>query len=243
MSGLDQSCLKKDLGGAIREVTVIEPHEQCGDHECLVTYRGIPLRALLEYYYPEEWAGFDGYIHLSTLDGYMGIVAASRARKKDAYVAFDRPDGKPFRIDNYRQNEHDVPLCPFYLVWDNRNDPELQHEGAYGWPYQIYQIELVPQALYSQLIPPGAPASVQAGFAVFKTYCLNCHNLQGIGGRKVETDMKQLVTGKTRAQLRDWINAPKTIRPDTTMPALNTKLDDRERARVIEQIVDYLEAL
>jgi hypothetical protein len=55
--------------------------------------------------------------------------------------------------------------------------------------------------------------------------------------------MKQLVSGKSRAGLRAWINAPKTIRPTTTMPALSTKLDNKKRARIIDQIVDYLEAL
>lgn len=235
--------LKKDLGGTIKDITVIEPHEKCGEHECLVTYRGIPLRTLLDYYYPKEWAGFDGDIHLSTLDGYLGIVAASKARKRDAYLTFDRADEKPFRIDNYRQNEHDVPLCPFYLVWDNQNDPELQKQGAYGWPYQVYQIELVSEAIYSRLIPPGASVSVRAGFTPFRTYCLNCHNLQGVGGRKVDTDMKQLVTGKSRDYLRSLISDPKTIRPEPAMPPLNTKLEKNERARVIEQIVDYLEAL
>jgi mono/diheme cytochrome c family protein len=234
--------VEKDLAPAVKDITVIEPHEQCGEHECLVSYRGIPLRTVLEHYYPKEWPAFDGEIQLFALDGYLGVVEASKARKKDAYLAFDRADGKPFRIDNYRQNEHDVALGPFYLIWDNRNDPELQKLGAYGWPYQVDQIDLVSEASYSRLIPPGAPASVQAGFAAFRTYCLNCHNLQGIGGRKVETDMKQLVAGKSREQLRAWINDPGKVRP-TTMPPLNTKLDDKERARVIEQIANYLESL
>lgn len=235
--------VEKELGFAIREVTVIEPHEECGERACLVSYRGVSLRTLLEHYYPKEWPGFDGEIQLFALDGYLGVVAAGKARTKDAYLAFARADGKPFRIDNYRQNEHDVALGPFYLVWNNRNDPELQKLGAYGWPYQVDRIQLVSESTYDRLIPPGAPTSVQAGFSAFRTYCLNCHNLQGVGGRKVDADMKQLVAGKSRTELRDWITAPKTVRPATTMPPLNTKLDDRERARVIGQIVDYLEAL
>ena len=234
--------VENDPGFAVRDITVIEPHEQCGERECLVTYRGIPLRTLLERYYPKEWPGFDGEIQLFALDGYLGVVEARKARTKDAYLVFARADGKPFQIDNYRQNEHDVALGPFYLVWDNRNDPALQKLGAYGWPYQVDRIQLVPDASYVRLIPPGASASVQAGFAAFRTYCLNCHNLQGVGGRKVETDMKRLVAGKSREELRAWINDPGKVRP-TTMPPLNTKLDDKERARVIEQIVDYLEVL
>jgi mono/diheme cytochrome c family protein len=235
--------IKKDLGASIRDITVIEPHEQCMERECLVGYRGIPLRTLLEYYYPKEWAGFDGDILLSTLDGYLGIVEASKARNMDAYLVFGRADGKPFRVDSYRQNQSDVPLCPFYLVWDNQNDAELLQEGGYGWPYQVYQIELVSGAIYSRLIPPGASASAQKGFVAFKTYCLNCHNIQGIGGRKVQADMKQLVTGKTRNELQSWIDNPGKIRYGTTMPPFNDKLQGEERSQLIDQIVDYLEML
>jgi mono/diheme cytochrome c family protein len=234
--------VEKDLGDAIKNITVIEPHEQCGEHECLVTYRGIPLRTVLEQYYPKEWPGFNGEIQLFALDGYLGVVEAHKARTKDAYLVFARADGKPFRIDNYRQNEPGIALGPFYLVWDNRNDPELQKLGGYGWPYQVDRIQLVSDARYARLIPPGASAPVQAGFAAFRTYCLNCHNYKDVGGRKVETDMKQLVAGKSREELRAWINDPGKVRP-TTMPPLNANLDAAERERVIEQIIDYLQAI
>ena len=240
---LESEQVKKDLGFAIKEITVMEPHEKCGEPEYYIAYIGISLRTLLEYYYPKEWTDFDGEIQLLARDGYMGAVEASKARKKDAYLTFARADGKPFRIDNRQQNECDLPVGPFYLVWDNRRDPELQKLGSTGWPYQVDRIQLVSKSVYAELIPPGAPASAQAGFAAFKTNCLNCHNLRDVGGRKVDTDMKQLVTGKTRDELRSWISDPKTIRPTTTMPPFNDKLDDEERAQVIDQIVDYLELI
>jgi mono/diheme cytochrome c family protein len=234
--------VRKDLGFAIRGITVIEPHEKCGERECLVTYLGVPLRTLLEYYYPKEWGGFEGEIQLIARDGYLGVVEASKVREKDAYLTIARADGKLFALDNNQQNERDVPLGPFYLVWDNREDSELQKLGAYGWPYQVNRIQLVSDARYSRLIPAGASASAQAGFTAFRTYCLTCHNLQGVGGRKVDTDMRLLITGKSRDELRAWISDPRTIRATTTMPPLNRNLDDKERARVIDQIVDFLEA-
>jgi len=54
--------------------------------------------------------------------------------------------------------------------------------------------------------------------------------------------MKQLVAGKSREELLAWINDPGKVRP-TTVPPLNANLDDGERARIIEQIIDYLVAL
>lgn len=105
------------------------------------------------------------------------------------------------------------------------------------------RIQLVSKSVYADLVPADTPASARAGFAAFKIHCLSCHHLQGVGGRKVDKDMKQLVTGKSRGELRTWIDDPKTIRPGTTMPPFNDKLDDEERERVIDQIVDYLELL
>ena len=69
---LDLEQLKKDLGFAVKEMTVIEPHKRCDGCEFTVTYVGIPFRKLIEYYYHEEWNGFSGDIHLIARDGYLG---------------------------------------------------------------------------------------------------------------------------------------------------------------------------
>jgi len=235
--------VKQDLGFAIREIIVIEPHAQCGETKCIVTYVGIPLRALIEYYYPEEWTGFSGDIHLIARDGYLGIIEADKTRKKDAYLVFARADAKPFLVDNNQQGERDVPLGPFYLVWDNIEDPGLQKMSSYGWPYQVDRIQLVSDSIYAGLVPSDASSSVQAGFAAFKTYCMGCHYVNDVGGRKVGAEMKLLVNGKTREDLRSWISDPQKVRPATTMPPLNRNLDHKERQHVIDQIVEYLGVL
>lgn len=235
--------VRKDLGSAIREISVIEPHEQCGETSYIVTYVGIPLRILIEYYYPGEWTGFSGDIHLIARDGYLGIVEAGKMREKDAYLVFARADAKPFLVDNNQQGERDVPLGPFYLVWDNIGDPDLQKMCSYGWPYQVDRIQLVSDSIYAGLIPPGASPSAQAGFAAFKTYCLGCHHINGVGGRKVGAEMKLLVNGKTREDLRAWISDPQKVRPATTMPPLNRGLDNKERQRVIDRIIEFLGVL
>jgi len=72
--------VEKDLGDAVKNITVIEPHEQSEVCECLMSYRGIPLQTVLEQYYPKEWPGFDGEIQIFALDGYLGAVEASKAR-------------------------------------------------------------------------------------------------------------------------------------------------------------------
>jgi mono/diheme cytochrome c family protein len=232
--------VRNDLGSAIGEIAVIEPNAQCGKRDCIVTYVGVPLRTLIEYYFRDAWQGFSGEIHFIAGDGYLGIVEAARAREKDAYLVFARADGAPFIVANNQQNERAVPLGPFYLVWDNLEDPDLQQMGSYGWPYQVTRIQLVSETVYSKLMSPDASPAAQAGFASFKTYCLGCHHINGVGGRKVGVDMKLLVYGKSRDALRSWISDPRKLRPASAMPPLNTQLDRHERERIIDQIVEFL---
>jgi len=216
---------------------------KCAAADCTVTYVGIPLVKLLRYYFADAWEGFNGFIHFYASDGYLASVNASKARRQDAYLAFERADGKPFMIDNERQNEKDLSLGPFYLVWDNPHNEDLQKQGAYGWPYQVVSIALLPASAYDTLLPADATPAVRAGFEDWKTYCMNCHRIDGVGGMKYPVDLRQLVKRKSRDELRAWINSPGSLRPGTSMPPLNVYLGKREREQVIERIIDYLETL
>jgi cytochrome c2 len=119
----------------------------------------------------------------------------------------------------------------------------LRKQGAYGWPYQVVSIELLPASAYDKLLPADATPAARAGFEDWKTYCMNCHRIDDVGGMKYPVDMRQLVNGKSRDELRAWINSPASLRPGTSMPPLNVYLDKQERSLVIERIVDYLESL
>lgn len=233
--------VRADLGTQAVDITVIEPHAR--DAEARVTYVGIPLRAVLERYFADDWPGFQGDIHFLARDRYLATIAADRARGKDAYLTFARADGGLFVIDNRLQNEADVPLGPFYLVWDNIRQPELRKDSAYGWPYQVVAIRLVPVSAYEALLPESASPDVRRGFAAYKQYCMSCHHIGGIGGRKAEADMKQLVAGKSDDMLWRWIDDPQATKPGTRMPALNVELDRDERTRVIGRIMVFLHTL
>ena len=45
-------------------------------------------------------------------------------------------------MDNLQQRQKDVPLGPYYLVWDNIRDPELVADGGTYLPYQIVDVEV-----------------------------------------------------------------------------------------------------
>ena len=143
--------ISKDLAAETVDIKVVELHESDEEKSNTVTYTGIPLNVLLQYLYPKQWKTFEGEIYMHALDGYLSVVDAEKARQGNAYMTFARADGQPFTIDNRNQQETDVPLAPFYLVWDNLGHPEFLSSNAYAWPYQVFSIELVSDAMLKSL--------------------------------------------------------------------------------------------
>ncbi len=235
--------ISKDLAAETVDITVIEHYASGEDKPATVTYTGIPLEVLLSYLYPKEWDGFDGEIYFYALDGYLSIVDAAKARLGGSYMTFARADGKPFTIDNINQQQSDVPLAPFYLVWDNLKHPELHQLTSYAWPYQVFRMELVSSDMLQYLLPAGASPAVKAGFEAFKNNCISCHNINGFGGNKFGMDVKQSIKGRTRQELYDWIDNPLAINRYTAMPPLDPGITGDNRQQTINQIIDYLQAI
>jgi len=235
--------IKKDLVADVVDIEVVELNESSADNTVKVTYTGIPLEKLLQYLYPKAWEGFNGEVYFYALDGYLSILDANMARSGEAYMVFARADGKPFTIDNLNQNEKDVQLAPFYLVWDNLNNPLLRTSNAYAWPYQVYQTELVPEAVVQSLLPPNASAPVAAGFDAFRDNCLSCHNINGFGGKKYGMDVRQVIKALSREELYEWIDKPSAINKYTEMPPLAPGITGENRQRTINSIIDYLQAI
>ena len=234
--------ISKDLAAETVDIKVIELHESGEQKTNTVTYTGVPLEALLQYLYPKQWETFDGEIYFYALDGYLSILDAQKARQGEAYMSFARADDQPFTIDNKNQQELDVPLAPFYLVWDNLKDPDLQQSNSYTWPYQVFRLELVSEAMLQSLLPADASPAIEAGFNAFRNNCLSCHNINGFGGRKFGMDMRQSIKGRSRQELYDWVDKPRKINKFTTMPPLDPGITGENRQRTINQIIDYLQA-
>jgi mono/diheme cytochrome c family protein len=235
--------ISKDLAAETVDIKVIELHESGKEKTNAVTYTGIPLDVLLQYLYPKQWKTFEGEIYFYALDGYFSIVDAEKARQGDAYMTFARADGQPFTVDNRNQPGQDIPLAPFYLVWDNLKKPELLTSNAYAWPYQVFSIELVSDAMLKSLLPEGASAAVEAGFDGYKNNCLSCHKIDGFGGNKFGMDIRQSIKGRSREELYEWIDAPSAINKFTTMPPFNPGVTGENRKQLINLIIDYLQAI
>ena len=186
-----------------------------------------PLRCVLERGLGTPGADFAAQdVLLRALDGYTRASDGGVLLEPGGYVAFadaDRPAGGFDPID-YRQADP----APFYLIWKGAGEQDVVR---YPWPYQLAEIAVVRvEDRFPHAVPPGAePGSAAArGFAVFRKSCLQCHAINGDGGR-VGPELnvpRSIVEYRPEAQLRAFIRDPQQFRY-TQMPA-NPHLGDAD---------------
>ena len=234
--------LPAQMGAPAATVTVYEPHLSVGDEHTEVDYVGYRANDVLAHLFGADWAGEAETVELRALDGYVLRVAAERFLTVDAFFVFALGDGSPFTVDNLLQNQTDVPLGPYYLVWDNIGNPALLEEGPGTWIYQIAEVNLVTLS-DAALLPDGLDARFHAGAALAKTHCLNCHMVNGYGGEKFEGNLAEIAKDYAQADFVRLVLAPLSVLEETTMPALSDRLPEEERARIAEALFDYLNAL
>lgn len=222
-----------------KTVIVFEPHESENRE-----YVGFPINTLFIEVYGEKWKGAEEIL-FTCLDGYQPSIPSARFKKYPAYVVYGRADKKEFTLINKLQSNELVQLGPLYLVWDNLNHPELKAEGGEGWPYQVAAIDLISFSdRFPNMAPPkNSSEAVKSGFIAFRKHCITCHTINGEGGGKsVELNYPVNVTEYfEESWLVRWIDKPTTIKHNTTMPALNPDLKDRETT--IRDIIAYLKAM
>ncbi|EIC28607.1 MULTISPECIES: c-type cytochrome [Methylomicrobium] len=226
-----------------RQVIVVEPHESTNERQKRVEYTALPIDGLLTRWFGDRWTSEEAEIVFLAKDGYRSVVPGPKLKKYRAFLAFARSDGAPFTVDNSSQNERKIPLSPYYLVWDNKKEPELLRQGAYGWPYQVTAVEWHSKSEDRALLPARASPMLEQGFAETKEYCLTCHNIRGIGGKKYPVDLIRALCRWQEPDLKAWIDSPSRVKPGTAMPPLARLLPEAERQRMIGRIVGYLGAM
>jgi len=219
-------------------ITVWEPHEDKN-----VTYEGFDIDKLLAAVYGHRWKQIDEIL-FTCVDGYQPVLPVDRFSKHASYLVYRRLDQEAFKVQNRFQNESDVPLGPFYLVWDNLRSDELRAEGASGWPYQVVGMDLVTFAdRFPKLSPPeNASEQAKKGFIAFRENCMACHTINGEGGDKApELNYPMNVTEYlSDAWIRKWMMDPRSVRYNATMPAFasHPKPD-----LLADEVLAYLKAM
>ena len=199
-----------------------------------IEYVGFRAVDVLRSLFGKDWQRQGETVEFRALDGYVSRIAVSRFIEEKAFLVFARKDGKPFTVDNIAQNQEDVPLGPYYLVWDNVSSPALLKEGAGKWPYQVKEVKLVTLSDRA-LLPKGLEPRFRGGARLAKTHCLSCHKINGFGGEKFEGNLARIAKEMSRPEFIRWVLNPSSIRDGTTMPPLSDRLGrarapaDRER--------------
>jgi mono/diheme cytochrome c family protein len=221
-------------------VRVHEPYET-GE----VTFEALPFAAVLDVIYSRSWRDEEELLFTCS-DGYQPTVSVQRLLQHRAWLAFDRVGEPGFSILKLESGQRErIELGPFYLVWENLDDPRVRQEGDYGWPYQLVGVDLIRTAdRFPRMLPPAdAPEAVRDGFAAFRVHCSRCHAINGEGGH-IGPELNAPVSAvelRDADWLRRWLDDPSQISPESRMPRLNPALPDRERT--LTEILSYLEAM
>ena len=213
-----------ELAAACQEtvVAVEDPY-----YERPKRFRAWPLACVLEQGFGAPAATLAGEeVLLRALDGYTRATDGAVLAEPGGHLAFadaDRKDGGFDPID-YRQADP----APFYVVWKGAGEKDVVR---YPWPYQLAEIEVVRvEERFPRAVPKGAPpgAPARRGFEVFRRSCLQCHAVNGEGGRVgPELNLpRSIVEYRPEAQLREFIRDPQQFRY-TQMPA-NPHLSDAD---------------
>ena len=234
--------LQAQMGAPAGTVTVYEPHLSVGDAHTAVDYVGYPAIDVMARLFGADWQSEAETVEFRALDGYVSRLPVERFLSEGAFIVFARGDGSPFTVDNLAQNETDVPLGPYYLVWDNIGNPALLAEGARNWPYQVAEVNLVTLS-DAALLPPGLDERFHEGAALAKTHCLSCHLVNGYGGRKFEANLAEVAKVYDEAEFVRLVLEPLSVLEETTMPPLSDRLAEAERQRIAKSLFDYLQAL
>lgn len=223
-------------GAAARVVTAAELRAACKSETVAVDdpyyerhkrFLAWPLRCVLERGLGALGADFAGQdVLLRALDGYTRASAGEVLLEPGGFLAYADADRKGGGFDpiDYRQADP----APFYLIWQGAGEKDVVR---YPWPYQLAEIAVVRvEERFPHAVPAGAPAGSPAvrGFAVFRRSCLQCHAVNGDGGRVgPELNVPQsVVEYRPEAQLRAFIRDPGSFRY-TQMPA-NPHLTDAD---------------
>ena len=223
-------------------ITVIDPNVSRPLKPVELSYRGYPVAPLLDQRLGTSWRAAGTLVTFESQDGYLSLVPSERLLRYPAFLVYENASGADFGVE-VPPLDHRVPLGPWYLVWDNLLYPQLRTDTASYWPYQVNRVGVMDSARLQALYPPMLPEQYRDGALLAREYCLACHRVNGVGGRKMPIDLAQWVTGQSYARFASWVLDPSGKNPLTTMPALAESRPAAERQRMARQIYGYLRAL
>jgi len=234
--------LKTLLGTSPKGIRVFEPHLARGSKNTEIEYLGWPAVLVFDHFFGKEWRQQNGDIEFRALDGYVSQIDITKFDQYQAFLVFGIKGNKPFVVDNISQNQRNVPLAPYYLVWDNIGSQQLIEEGATHWPYQVYSLG-INSGQKQALLPREMGLRYLSQANLTKKNCLTCHQVNGYGGDKWPIDLLSSLRKYSEDAFVSWMLNPSSQKSNTTMPPLLISAPASERQRITKSIYDYLQEL
>ena len=231
--------LIRQIGSKPMRVEVYEPHMSTLQSRMKRAYIAYPFEVVAGFVFGPGWQSGPATVEFQALDGYVSRIPVAEFSAHRAHLALGMADGGPFMVDNLRQNETDIALGPYYLIWENIDDEQVFARGASGWPYQVSHLLLI-NLSDKPLRPDGLDPSLQPAVELVKQHCLTCHVLNGYGGNKAPGDLAALARTFEDDTFRDLVLDPRSVQAESTMPALLPDLPEQERNRIVNLLRAYL---
>jgi len=209
-----------------------------------MTFRGFPTRDLFDSVYGDEWRQKEQLV-FTALDGFQSSIPVENFIKYNSYVTYGYSDVKkrPQFILVKGKDAKYVELGPFFLVWDNLTNSELQARTSYGWPYQLVSFEF---AKFSDLYPNSAPPAdstdgIVTGFQDTLLYCMTCHKVNGDGSKKAhDIILSDTVTNLSDDRLKTLMLDANAL-PEVSGMIIREEISNREQ--IADGIINYLRAI
>ena len=251
-----KSQLISELGTA--EKRLYEYHEaedatarERSDPKNWVTFGVIPARAVLDRIYGDSWrqAEQGSQFVFTCVDNYQPSIPVERFLNVDGFFAVYRRDGRSddaaFKVRNRFQGNRVVPLGPLYLNWDKMDEIDpTQNSKVPSVPYQIVGISLVGKDYGKISVSQDATERVARGAEAFRSYCFNCHRVNGSDGGSKGPDLGMIARAYEGREgiLAQFILDPRAGRPYTGMEPLSAvyKGEPEQLRATADLLIDFL---
>jgi mono/diheme cytochrome c family protein len=200
---------------ADQEVVVKEPLSAVD-----LRFDATPLVPVLDAAYGPSWRARDAVV-FHCADGYKSLVKVQRILRYQPLLAHRRRDQPRFEVRN--QDGHTVPLGALLSGLGQPEGPGApgdRGEGAGPTRWRRWSRWTSPPRSPPPSRPPPPPPTPSGGYERFKTHCVACHSVNGVGGRVgPELNFPTSVTEYVRPEwLRRWLLDPTSVRARTAMP-------------------------
>ena len=198
-----------------------------------VDYVAYSLAEVLAKFYP-DWKRLinnEAVLVFRASGDYEPFMLFSEAFLGTAYLATQiagRSAERPYDCWTEGGEEH----CDlgYFLIWTDGNYPDKPQ------PWGVHELEVVRfESAYGETIPRTPDPEVQAGYAAYKQYCIECHRVNFQGGGKA-TDHVIRGGPLTLESLRFFLHRYRQLNPASYMPDFSGVLSDHETAAIYRYI-------